>query len=264
MKQMLFSLLILSTFFASCSADKKTTKLSFNGGELLYTDLVTEAQAKDLGNYLVKEGFYDGRKKTTQLDKQGNVFHFAMILNDTLINSAEYTAMGQLSCDELSQKVFHGSPVEVDFCDDQMNVKKNLKAIPAKPLTENTQENIMDKIWGTWMCSNITGGEQSNPEKDKADLAILTTNFTFAFNDDNTFMSDFINNQDVSHPMDVQGTYKFLSNKIVLEHLKINGKPEAQHMVFDIDFKGGQLILTSKEAGKNDLVMSFKKTSVDN
>ena len=40
------------------------TKIEFNGGDLFYTENVTETEAKKLGNYLVEQGFYYGKSKS--------------------------------------------------------------------------------------------------------------------------------------------------------------------------------------------------------
>lgn len=255
MKQILFSILILSMFFASCTADEKTTRLSFNGGELLYTDSVTEAQAKDLGDYLVKTNFYDGRKKTVQLDKEANVFHFAMIPNDSIINSPQYTALAQTLCDNLSEYVFNGAKVEVDFCDDLMHVKKNIKAIPDNSSTENT-----GKITGNWICVNLTGGETTDTKKQDAELEVLRTNFTFTFNADQTFKSNFINLDAVNKPLTIQGYYTIVKNKISFHHLTINNKPAEEEMLFSIVLYNGEFQLISQSPGSKDLVITFEKT----
>ncbi len=113
------------------------------------------------------------------------------------------------------------------------------------------------------MLSNITCGNEMD-EKEKNKLEILKTNFTFAFNDDNTFMSDFINDQDPTTPFDVKGDYQITGNKMELKNLTINGKPNAQQMLYNIDFKDGQLLLLHRQPGVKDLVMSFKKTSTNN
>ncbi len=251
MKQILFSIFILSIFFASCTADEKTTRLSFNGGELLYTDSVTEAQAKELGNYLVETNFYDGRKKTVQLDKVANVFHFAMIPNDSIINSPQYTALAQTLCDNLSQYVFNDAKVEVDFCDDLMHVKKNIKASP---------DNSSEKITGNWICANIIGGEITDAKKQDAELEVLKTNFTFTFNTDQTFKSNFINQDDVSKPLNVQGYYTIVKNKISFHHLTINNKPADEEMLFSILIYNGEFQIISQTPGSKDLIMTFERT----
>jgi hypothetical protein len=57
------------------------TKLEFNGGELYYTNNVTEAETKKLGEYLVKEGFFDGVRKTVQLDESGATYQFIFLIS---------------------------------------------------------------------------------------------------------------------------------------------------------------------------------------
>ena len=56
------------------------TKLEFNGGELYYTKNVNEAEARKLGEYLVNEKFFDGAKKTIQLDKSGDTYLFRAVV----------------------------------------------------------------------------------------------------------------------------------------------------------------------------------------
>lgn len=103
------------------------TKLEFNGGELYYTDNVTEAEAKKLGTYLVEQEFFDGVPKTVQLDKSGSTYQFRMVVlpekrNDEAIMEALKTSATQISDD-----VFNNATVEVHVCDDQLKTLKVVK-----------------------------------------------------------------------------------------------------------------------------------------
>lgn len=86
MKKLIVCLLILATY--SCS--NYGEKLEFNGTEVYYTDLVTLAQATQLGNYLNNEGFTDGTKKSVQLtrDDKTNNLVFKMVSDPKVINDA--------------------------------------------------------------------------------------------------------------------------------------------------------------------------------
>jgi hypothetical protein len=103
---------------ASCSSYGK--KLAFNGGELYYTSQVTETEANKLGEYLVKEKFFDGTRKTVQLNKSGGTYEFRMVvLRDA---EKERGAAKQFSAvsRELSENVFNGGKVAVHLCDDHL------------------------------------------------------------------------------------------------------------------------------------------------
>jgi hypothetical protein len=102
-------------------------KLTFNGGELYYTSQVTEAEAKKLGDYLVKEKFFDGNKKTVQLTKDGATYQFRMVVLKDGEKAPNTVATFTSVCQELSENVFNGAEVVVHLCDDHL---KTLRVIP--------------------------------------------------------------------------------------------------------------------------------------
>ena len=247
--------IILVMMLISCGV--KTTKLSFNGGELLYTDAITADQAAKLGNYLVQSKFYDGKPKTVQIDKKDGLVHFAMVLNDTLAKSAEYQTMGEAFVDELEQAVFNGQTVALDYCDEYLNVRKTISN--PKAATGKTSNNETPTLTGAWVCTDISGGN-TEPQKAAADLAVLKTNFKFNFNgSDQTFKSDFMNGADVSQPLQVEGFYTVVKDKISFHHLKVNNQPAAEEMVFNFGLNDKQMQLISRTEGVKDLVMTFEK-----
>src|SRR5438105_6979419 len=73
-----------------CSASTETfqqpfsgTLLQFKKGELYYTPPVTEQQARTLGEYLVKENYFDDRdRRMVQLTKTDATFAFKMIVKN--------------------------------------------------------------------------------------------------------------------------------------------------------------------------------------
>jgi hypothetical protein len=103
------------------------TKLEFNGGELYYTDNVTEAEAKKLGEYLVKETFFDGQKKSVQLDKSGSTYQFRMVVKKELQNDDSFTANAKVAATEISENVFNKAPTEVHICDENLKTIRVVK-----------------------------------------------------------------------------------------------------------------------------------------
>ena len=103
------------------------TKLEFNGGELYYTKNVTETEAKKLGDYLVKENFYDGKPKTAQLDKDGASYQFRMVVQPEKRKDEQILALMKTFASEVSRDVFNNAPVEVHVCDEQLKTLQVIK-----------------------------------------------------------------------------------------------------------------------------------------
>jgi hypothetical protein len=103
------------------------TKLEFNGGDLYYTDNVTESEAKKLGDYLVKEGFYDGKPKSVQLDKSGSTYQFRMVVQPERQNDEATMTLMKTFAGELSSDLFNDAPVEVHACDEQLKTLRVIK-----------------------------------------------------------------------------------------------------------------------------------------
>lgn len=95
-------------------------KLTFNGGDLFYTSQVTEADARKLGDYLVKETFFDGKRKTVQLNKSGETYEFRLVVvKDTEKDPGTVKTFSVVS-KELSENVFNGAKVAVHLCNDRL------------------------------------------------------------------------------------------------------------------------------------------------
>ena len=120
-KNFITTILILTVLMAvglACSS--YGTKLDFNNGELYYTDNVTESDAKKLGEYLVKSGFFDGKKLTVQLDKSGSTYQFRMVVVKEKQNDEATIELMKSFAGEISEDVFNDAPTELHICDDQL------------------------------------------------------------------------------------------------------------------------------------------------
>jgi hypothetical protein len=103
------------------------TKLDFNNGELYYTDNVTESDARKLGDYLVKEGFFNGKKITVQLDKAGSTYQFRMVVQAEKQNDETTLELLKPFAEDISENVFNNAPTELHVCDDQLKTVRVLK-----------------------------------------------------------------------------------------------------------------------------------------
>lgn len=93
------------------------SKLEFNGGELYHTRRVTRAEARRLGEYLAKEGFFDGSHKTVQLDRGGGAYQVRCVVKKGVDTDPVMVEVFRAMAAQLSRDVFGGSRVEVHLCD---------------------------------------------------------------------------------------------------------------------------------------------------
>ncbi len=100
------------------------TKLEFNGGEVYYTENANEADAKKLGDYLVKDGYFDGKPKTVQLDKSGSTYQVRLVIQKEFQNDQK-TADGLKELfGQISKDVFGGAATEIHMCDEELKTVK--------------------------------------------------------------------------------------------------------------------------------------------
>ena len=113
----LIYLLIIASLIA-CS--DRGTRLVFNEGELFYTKSITEDEANKLGNYLVGAGFFDGNKKTVQLDVRNDTLLFRMVTEEDKREDRQFEAFAYFFGAALSKSVFDGRAIEVHLCDEYL------------------------------------------------------------------------------------------------------------------------------------------------
>lgn len=140
--------LLLSSLLAGLAACDKLaavlaghgTRLEFNSGELYYTKRVDEATAKRLGEYLVKESFYDGTPKTAQLDKADGTWKFRMVVKAGMDQDEDYINVVKLFGMEVANNVFNGEKLSVELCDEQLKTLRTVQPLDGKRLEFNGGE----------------------------------------------------------------------------------------------------------------------------
>jgi hypothetical protein len=104
-------------------------KMMFNGGELYYTSSVSEPEARKLGEYLVKNRFFDGSPKSVQITRSDGTIQFRMIVIKGMQTNPQFVQTATQFSKELSRDVFGGELVEVHLCDEYL---KTLKVVKSK------------------------------------------------------------------------------------------------------------------------------------
>lgn len=121
-------MIIVSLLITSGCGQGYGTLLEFNGGQLYYTSAVSAAEANKLGNYLVNGEFFDGNEKTVQLNKEGTIYEFRMVIKKGIENDQEFIQLFKQFSTELSTNVFEGNQVDIHLCDDTL---KTLRVVVA-------------------------------------------------------------------------------------------------------------------------------------
>jgi hypothetical protein len=110
------------------SATNYGALLEVNHGQLYYTTAVSQEEAKALGAFLVEVQIFDGRQISIQLTKAGQILQVRFPVKPGLDQDEAYIASIRALGAQISQNVFHGAPVEVDLCDQDL---KTLRAVPS-------------------------------------------------------------------------------------------------------------------------------------
>ncbi len=79
---------------------------------------VTSEDAEQLGLFLKDVGFIDGVPKSIQIDREGSVWQFKMIVSDVYIDNLEYTEIYKEFAKQISEDFYNSAPVEIHLCND--------------------------------------------------------------------------------------------------------------------------------------------------
>lgn len=122
----LLAAFVLFTVVAESRYQQHGTMIARNGGELFYTSRVQKAEAERLSDYLVKCGFFNGDRKSVQIDREGRWYRFRMIVKKGIETDPQNIAVMKAFITDLSRDVFGGLPVEIHLCDDHFNTLKTV------------------------------------------------------------------------------------------------------------------------------------------
>lgn len=128
----LFTAVLLGVGCSSKSSAQWGKVLKYDkGGSLFYTSNVTEEEARRLGDYLLKVGFFqDDEPRISQLTKEGGVYQFRVVVDKEVIEKkpapetmGPVEAAGLLA-QEMSERLFNGAKVEWHLCDDKLKTMR--------------------------------------------------------------------------------------------------------------------------------------------
>lgn len=124
----LFMAGLLGTGCVSKQPGKWGKVLPYKNGNLYYTSAVTEEEARKLGEYLLKTGFFhEGKQAIVQLTKKEGVYQVRSVSSkEALEKQRPAEEMGPveaagLLAEDVSKELFNGAKVEWHLCDDNLN-----------------------------------------------------------------------------------------------------------------------------------------------
>lgn len=104
---------------------KAGDSVEFGDSTVYYKDGVTEAEAREVGETLEELGWFGGgNAMDIQVRRRGGEIHIAFIVDPAA--AAELEDDFRVLADAVSEDVFGGDPVRIDFADDEFNVKKSV------------------------------------------------------------------------------------------------------------------------------------------
>ncbi|NLJ06779.1 MAG: hypothetical protein GX437_03810 [Sphingobacteriales bacterium] len=103
-------------------------RIRIKNGDLYYTMNVEEAEAQKLADFLLKNQFYGDEEKSVLIDRTDGIYQFKMVVKPEFLENPGYAVLAQAFGLNLSQLVFDNQPVEIHFCDSEMNTIKILKS----------------------------------------------------------------------------------------------------------------------------------------
>ena len=136
MKKLFFILSIISVVLLIQACSQNGNKLKFGNGELFYTEEVQKSDAQKLGEYLLKEGFFNEEKRTVQIDKNGKTWDFRMVVKKGAEDDDQFTYLFGFFSAQLSKAVFNNDPVDIHLCNEKL---ETLKLIPFKETESKIQ-----------------------------------------------------------------------------------------------------------------------------
>jgi hypothetical protein len=104
------------------------TRLEFNHGDLYYTPAVSGEDADRLGTFLVEQKYFAGKHVSVQLTKDGPTFKVRNVVQPGFEKNEAYVALSATFGAQISGRVFHGEPLEMEMCDAHF---KTLRVVPA-------------------------------------------------------------------------------------------------------------------------------------
>jgi hypothetical protein len=103
-----------------------SAKMEFGAGELYYTDPVSLDQARTVGQFLQKIGFFNNSKGTTvQLGREQDLFQLRFVVNASRVDDPSVTKNFRTIARAVSVEALGGEPVRLHLCDPELHTLRS-------------------------------------------------------------------------------------------------------------------------------------------
>ena len=102
--------------------------MTFGAGEVYYTSNVTEDEARKLGDYLLKNRFFNHQdQRSIQLDRAGRTYLFRVVVQKGKDQDRTFDRIAETFAKILSREVFRGEPVDTHVCDERLRTLRVIR-----------------------------------------------------------------------------------------------------------------------------------------
>lgn len=124
MKKMILLFPILLLILVSCE-----NKIEKNSVTMHYDSETPKEDAEKVLDFMIEEGFADGKQKDIKLEKKEDEYIFKMVTSNTVNIDEELTYISEELACMMSQKLFGNKKVTYVFTDDQWNLIKETNSL---------------------------------------------------------------------------------------------------------------------------------------
>lgn len=120
--------------------------ISVDNNKIFYKGAATEAEARNTGAFLNRQGFYDGKnEKDIQLDKAGDTVLFKMIVDTSKVDKNTEEAFRSLNA-IFSDSVFQQKPVNVLLCNTSFEPYQTYYFTAQQPAASNSATGVESAV----------------------------------------------------------------------------------------------------------------------
>jgi hypothetical protein len=135
----LLSVFLVACILTACSSYGEKYKVN-EKSEIYYKDGMTSGDAKILGDFLVKNGYFDNQtEKTVQLGRENDTINIKFVVDKTkLTEDVSADALFMIVGTAISTEVFGGKPLKIVLADQSLKGFRDM-TVPGIEVPDSTK-----------------------------------------------------------------------------------------------------------------------------
>ncbi len=143
-----FFLFFIAGLFVLTACDSFGDKVQINGkSDVFYKEGVSEAEAKKLGNFLLKKEYFNATdERSAQLTKENDTYSVRFVVNQEKLNQDKENVMLGFKVWQMwiQDNVFNGAKTKLVLTDDQFKDLQQVGEFTAQEKAEINATEVMD------------------------------------------------------------------------------------------------------------------------